>query len=135
MRTKKRLLQKTKTGLPANACYPQGYLTLPIAVLPPAPVDEPVVMDAKADISLEDAIRSIVNLDTNGWIKTDQLYERLALSFFKVKSWAKLSRAEKRSIQNKVRCAMPTAYPSIGNTSRKGGRKDRCHVYCGLNFL
>ena len=106
LRTKCRLLQKQKSNdLSANAHYPPSYLSLPTAVLP-AFVDEPVVVNGRADISLVDAIKGIVNLDTDGWIKTDELYERLALSFSKVKEWTKLSKAEKRSIQNKVRCAM-----------------------------
>ena len=48
-------------------------------------VNKPVVINGRADISSDDAIKGIVNLDTDGWIKTDELYECLALSFFKVK--------------------------------------------------
>ena len=135
LRTKRRLQQEKKTNdLSATARYPPFYPSLLTAVLP-ASVDKPVVVNGRADISLDDAIKGIVNLDTDGWIKIDELYERLALSFFKVKNWTKLSRAEKRSVQNKVRCAMQITFPAIGNTSRKGGRKDRCAVYCGLKFI
>ena len=34
-------------------------------------VNKPVVVNGRADISLVDAIKGIVNLDTDSWIKTD----------------------------------------------------------------
>ena len=93
----RRLQQENKTNdLSANAHYPPYYPSLPTAFVPPASVYEHVVIHGKADISLKDTIKRIFNLDTDGWIRADELYERLALFFFKVKSWTKLSQAEKK---------------------------------------